>query len=299
MLKSPNSTYQPGKRGWLKIKKDYLFGGKMADTADLVVLGGWYGSGRKGGLLSIFLMGCFDEKDRLWKTVTKVHSGIDDPTNENIHNQLMGLTTRSDPNRLPSWLLCRKPLIPDYIAVDPKVMPVWEITGAEFTRSEAHTANGISIRFPRITKIRYDKTTAEANNMEYLSQILAASKDNVNVDLLIGPSTSQAAAKLNTKLRTPPERYDESSTKKPKLDCSPSQKSPEFIFNNFIGYFPSRKQSNIEKYKKLFESYGGKVTADSKKANIAFYQSEIIEDLKTIRYTPIYNKYKDVSIAIF
>jgi DNA ligase-3 len=30
----------------------------MADSADLVVLGGWYGTGQKGGLISIFLMGC-------------------------------------------------------------------------------------------------------------------------------------------------------------------------------------------------------------------------------------------------
>ena len=40
--------YEPGKRHWLKVKKDYLFGGAMADTADLVVLGAWYGTGQKG-----------------------------------------------------------------------------------------------------------------------------------------------------------------------------------------------------------------------------------------------------------
>ena len=41
------STYEPGKRHWLKVKKDYLNEGTMADTADLVVLGGWYGTGNK------------------------------------------------------------------------------------------------------------------------------------------------------------------------------------------------------------------------------------------------------------
>lgn len=30
------------------MKKDYLAEGSMADTADLVVLGGYYGSGNKG-----------------------------------------------------------------------------------------------------------------------------------------------------------------------------------------------------------------------------------------------------------
>ena len=35
--------------------------------------------------------------------------------------------------------------------------PVWEIIGAEFTHSETHTAGGISIRFPRVTRFRDDK----------------------------------------------------------------------------------------------------------------------------------------------
>lgn len=42
------SKYEPGKRHWLKVKKDYLCEGAMADSADLVVLGAWYGTGNKG-----------------------------------------------------------------------------------------------------------------------------------------------------------------------------------------------------------------------------------------------------------
>lgn len=41
-------AYEPGKRHWLKVKKDYLNEGAMADTADLVVLGAFYGTGSKG-----------------------------------------------------------------------------------------------------------------------------------------------------------------------------------------------------------------------------------------------------------
>lgn len=44
VLKDLESTYEPGKRHWLKVKKDYLFDGAMADTADLVVLGAWFGT---------------------------------------------------------------------------------------------------------------------------------------------------------------------------------------------------------------------------------------------------------------
>ena len=40
--------YEPGKRHWLKVKKDYLAEGAMADSADLVVLGAYFGTGNKG-----------------------------------------------------------------------------------------------------------------------------------------------------------------------------------------------------------------------------------------------------------
>ena len=45
VLKDKKSIYEPGKRHWLKMKKDYLDSGSMADTADLVVLGAYYGTG--------------------------------------------------------------------------------------------------------------------------------------------------------------------------------------------------------------------------------------------------------------
>lgn len=42
------------------------------------------GTGKKGGMLSIFLMGCYDKISKLWKTVTKVHSGLDDKTMDDL-----------------------------------------------------------------------------------------------------------------------------------------------------------------------------------------------------------------------
>jgi hypothetical protein len=47
--------YEPGKRHWLKVKKDYLADGAMADSADLVVLGAYFGTGSKGAALCLVL----------------------------------------------------------------------------------------------------------------------------------------------------------------------------------------------------------------------------------------------------
>ena len=80
--------YEPGKRHWLKVKKDYLADGAMADTADLVVIGAFYGTGNKGGMMSVFLMGVHDPHTDKWCTVTKVAGGHDDSTLARLQTEL-------------------------------------------------------------------------------------------------------------------------------------------------------------------------------------------------------------------
>lgn len=41
---------------------------------------------------------------------------------------------RADPDNPPRWLSCKKSMIPDFLAIDPNVMPVWEITGEWFLK---------------------------------------------------------------------------------------------------------------------------------------------------------------------
>lgn len=134
VLKDICSVYEPGKRHWLKVKKDYLFGGAMADSADLVVLGAWFGTGKKGGMMSVFLMGCYDPSRKIWCTVTKVHTGHDDATLERLQGELQMVKISCDPNKVPNWLHVNNPMVPDFVAKDPKNQPVWEITGAEFSQ---------------------------------------------------------------------------------------------------------------------------------------------------------------------
>uniref|UniRef100_A0A8D8WGN6 DNA ligase n=1 Tax=Cacopsylla melanoneura TaxID=428564 RepID=A0A8D8WGN6_9HEMI len=183
VLKDIESIYKPGKRHWLKVKKDYLFGGSMADSADLVVLGAWYGTGNKGGMMSVFLMGCYDPDKKKWCTVTKVHGGHDDKTLERLQTELDMVKISKDATRVPDWLNCKKTMIPDFVARDPKAQPVWEIAGAEFTQAEIHTADGISIRFPRVTRIRDDKDWKTATNLPELKTLFKKSKETSDFTL--------------------------------------------------------------------------------------------------------------------
>lgn len=189
VLKDLKSTYEPGKRHWLKVKKDYLNEGAMADTADLAVLGAFYGKGANGGLMSIFLMGCYDPETRKWCTVTKCSSGYDDATLARLQKELDMVKISKDPTKIPSWLKINKNYYPDFIIQDPEKAPIWEITGAEFSKAEAHTAGGISIRFPRCTRFRDDKDWKSATTLQQLKELYRVSKEKS--DFIVTATSSQ------------------------------------------------------------------------------------------------------------
>ncbi|WAR14439.1 DNLI3-like protein [Mya arenaria] len=136
------------------ITKDYLNEGSMADSADLTVLGAFYGR----GMMSVFLMGVYDPANEKWCTVTKVGNGFDDATLDKLQTELDMVKISKKPEKVPAWLDVKKNVIPDFVVADPKAAPIWEISGAEFSKAEVHTADGISIRFPRVTKVLFKKS---------------------------------------------------------------------------------------------------------------------------------------------
>ncbi|XP_062261926.1 DNA ligase 3 [Platichthys flesus] len=189
VLKDVKGAYEPGKRHWLKVKKDYLNEGAMADTADLVVLGGFYGKGSNGGIMSSFLMGCYDPDSKKWCTVTKCSGGYDDAMLARLQKELDVIKISKEPSKIPGWIKVIKNYYPDFIIRDPQRAPVWEITGAEFSKSEMHTADGISIRFPRMTRVRDDKDWKTATNLHQLKELFRISKENCDFKVTAGPSS--------------------------------------------------------------------------------------------------------------
>jgi DNA ligase 3 len=328
MLKGLNTVYEPGKRRWLKVKKDYLMEGALADTADLVVLGAWYGSGKNGGQFSVYLMGCLDKKSGLWKTVTKVGTGFDDRGKTKMHSRLDPLMDKFDNNsRLPKWVDIKSSMKPDALAKDPMAMPVFEVEGAEFTDSttseatkEGHHTNPISIRFPRIKRIRDDKSPKEATNMNELMHLYEESKSGEKLDLLDKLKSKDSAAEkgkitsiftkiasTSNKRKSSSESEEEKSPKKPKVAKSPPEipkvaqkpkrksvdaedeipakkskvSNDDGIFQNFTLFItPNIKSEDIAKFKGL----GGSCTDNSLSANLVLHGSdEIDESLENLR----------------
>ena len=93
-------------------------------------------------------MGVRDEVKGRWCTVTKVALGFDDATLARLQKELAPTMDRiaGEYDRVPHWLDVTRQMVPEFIVRKPEESPVWEVTGAEFSKAEIHTAGGISIR---------------------------------------------------------------------------------------------------------------------------------------------------------
>ncbi len=148
MAKDPQSIYLPGRRGlsWLKLKKAYA-------TLDVVVVGVEWGHGKRRNVLSDYTFAIRDEATDRLLPVGKAYSGLTDVEIAHYTDHFLQ-NTLEEKGR--------------YRLVQPDV--VLEVAFDTIQRSERH-ASGYALRFPRILRIREDKTPREIDTLEYCRQL--------------------------------------------------------------------------------------------------------------------------------
>lgn len=180
MLSGPDSTYEPSRRSmnWLKLKKDYLAG--TGDSLDLVVIGGYYGKGKRTNVYGAFLLACYDADSETYQTICKIGTGFTEQDLETHYKTLKELEISGKKGYYDVG-----EAKPD-VYFEAKV--VWEVLTADLSLSPVYTAakglveqRGISLRFPRFIRIRDDKTSEESTSPEqieamYRSQVVNSSK---------------------------------------------------------------------------------------------------------------------------
>ncbi|KAG8942456.1 hypothetical protein FRC04_003624 [Tulasnella sp. 424] len=184
MMDSTESHYEPSRRSvnWLKLKKDYLSG--VGDSLDLVVVGAYYGKGKRTNVYGAYLLACYDSDSEQFQTICKIGTGFSDEMLAEHFKQLNPLEIGGDKPRGDVDVGGAKP----DVWLKPEV--VWEVLTADLSLSPIYTAakglvdeRGISLRFPRFVRARDDKGPEDATGPEQISemyerQALAQSKGN-------------------------------------------------------------------------------------------------------------------------
>ncbi|KAF7196423.1 DNA ligase 1 [Pseudocercospora fuligena] len=177
MLDGVESHYEPSRRSqnWLKVKKDYLSG--AGDSLDLVVLGAYYGKGKRTNWYGAFHLACYNSSSEQYETVCNIGTGFSEAILAELHETLSPLVIdRAKPFYDHS---SGKNDQPD-VWFEPKY--VWEVKTADLTLSPRYRAassefgsdgvhKGVSLRFPRFIRVRDDKKPEEATSSRQVAEM--------------------------------------------------------------------------------------------------------------------------------
>jgi DNA ligase 1 len=146
MIKDLDSPYTPGKRGksWLKMKRELA-------TLDVVVTAVEYGHGKRVGVLSDYTFAVWDGERLV--NIGKAYSGLTD----------------AEISEMTHWFL--EHTLEDHgfrRVVEPKI--VLEVAFNNMMQSDRHES-GYALRFPRIVRLRPDKSAEEADTIERAREI--------------------------------------------------------------------------------------------------------------------------------
>lgn len=155
MLKKLDAPYKPGARVGYMVKLK-----PTMETLDLVIVGAEWGEGKRANWLSSFTLACMGEKG--YVEIGKVGTGIKEKSEGVSFEQLTELL---------------KPLIitekGKKVRIKPKI--VVEVSYEEIQKSPTYSS-GYALRFPRIARLRDDKSAKDSSDLSYVEELYFSQK---------------------------------------------------------------------------------------------------------------------------
>lgn len=170
VLKNPRSPYRLNERhdDWMKVKPEYM--SEFGESLDVVVVGGYYGSGRRGGALASFLCGLRvdGESEKCW-SFCKVGGGFTAADYQEIRHHTDGKWKEWDSKKPPTAYIelsggDAQNEKPD-MWIKPSDSVVLCVKAASVSVSDAFRM-GLTLRFPRFKKLRKDKNWRSALSVQ-------------------------------------------------------------------------------------------------------------------------------------
>ena len=159
MMKNLKAEYNPGSRvgHMLKVKPEER-------DLDLVIIGAEYGTGKRSGWMSSFILACKDGKKYL--EIGKVGTGIKEK------QEKQGTTFEELTKKLTPLIIKEKG---KSVQLKPKI--IVSITYQEIQKSPNYNS-GFALRFPRFTALRTDKPLSEITTLEEIKKDFENQKRN-------------------------------------------------------------------------------------------------------------------------
>ena len=163
MLKVIDSPYRAGTRGnnWLKLKREYQ--NELGDSLDLVVVGAFFGRGRRTGKYGTLLLSSYNSESDTFPTICKVGTGFTDENLDQLFQILSSKVTLKKNPRVESTMEAdiwfEPELVLEIVASEISLSPIHK-TGLNMVRKDI----GFALRFPKFTgKIRSEKSAEDAS----------------------------------------------------------------------------------------------------------------------------------------
>ncbi|KAH8803174.1 DNA ligase I [Xylogone sp. PMI_703] len=177
VLKNPRSIYRLNSRNddWLKVKPEYMT--EFGESLDVLVIGGYYGSGRRGGALSSFLCGLKVSQNHIAKgahpskcwSFLKVGGGFRAEDYAAVRHRTEGKWIDWDPRHPPTQYIELAGGDLQYEKPDVWIKPtdsvVLEVKAASVSASDQFRT-GFTLRFPRFKRLRLDKNWETALDLQ-------------------------------------------------------------------------------------------------------------------------------------
>ncbi|OBT72891.1 hypothetical protein VF21_08028 [Pseudogymnoascus sp. 05NY08] len=168
VLKNPRSIYRLNSRNddWMKVKPEYMTG--FGESLDCIIVGGYYGSGHRGGRLSSFLCGLRVDQNHIQKgadpmkcySFFKVGGGFKAEDYANIRHHTENKWVDWDPRKPPTHLIELAGGEAQFERPDVWIRPcdsvVVSVKAASVGASDSFRV-GLTLRFPRFKHLRMDR----------------------------------------------------------------------------------------------------------------------------------------------
>lgn len=179
VVKNPRSRYRLNDRNddWVKVKPEYME--EFGESLDCLVIGGYYGSGKRGGGLSSFLCGLRLDNDdeqgpsRKFSSFFKVGGGMTANDYANIRHHTEGKWVKWDRQNPPQDYQIPSEIPDVWIRPDDSV--VIQAKAASVGPSDEFGVN-LTLRFPRFQKLRGDKDWTTALSLQEFYNVREAAE---------------------------------------------------------------------------------------------------------------------------